>query len=150
MLPPSNPPSLLSLLMYYCLRRTLSPDEIASTVTVGWSSTAFCLHHSTQSLPYPSYPVSRAHTSKIGQVATHSATVACRLATYVLSVCFPAPCSTYSAGTCRQDPYLCLISCLRVTCLKKLTQSPSNLLLVVSVSTHVSTTNKSTACTTPR
>ena len=84
MLYPSEPP---------CSCHTcpiLVTAKIASTVTLIWSYYALCLHHSTRSLPLPSYTVSRAHTSKIGQVATHSATASCRLATYVLIVCVPA------------------------------------------------------------
>ena len=54
------------------------------------------------------------HKTKIGRVATHSATVACCLATYFLRVCVPPSCSTSSAGTYYQDPSLCRAACLHV------------------------------------
>ena len=85
-LPPSNHPSLPSHLLDSCRRRTLTAGEIASTITLIWFSAALCLHHITWSLPPLPYPISCTHTSKICWVYTHSATVACCLATYVLSV----------------------------------------------------------------
>ena len=72
------------------------------------------------------YPVSCSHTSKIRRVDTHSATVACRLATYVFSVCLPTPCITAFSGNYRQDPSICHIACLHVTCLKKPACATSN------------------------
>ena len=139
--PPPNPPLLLSRLTDSCRRLTLAATKIASTVTLRWSSAAFYLHHVTWSLPPSPYPVSRAHTSKIGRVATHYATVACLLSTYVLSVCVPAPCRNAYAVTCLQDPYLLRIAFLRVTCLNKITYAPSNRYIIVSVITHLSLPN---------
>ena len=101
--PPSDPPSLLSWLPYSCRRRTLVAVKIASTVTLICSSATLYIHHITRSIPPPSYPVSRAHTLKIGRVDTHSAIVAFHLSTYVLRFCVPDPCSIYSAGTFCQD-----------------------------------------------
>ena len=78
----------------------------------------------------------------------HSATFACRLATYVIIVCVPTPCSNAYTGICHQDPYLLRDAYLRVNCLKKLKYVPSDLGNIASVSAHVSATNKITACTT--
>ena len=126
MLPPFNDPALPSRLPDSCRRRTLAAAKNASTVTLSWSSAAIFLNHGTQSLPPPSYPIPRTHTSKIGRVATHSATVAYRLTTYVFSICVPTPRSTASAGTFRQDPSLRRVAYICVICLNKLTCAPSN------------------------
>ena len=127
LLPPSNYPLLLLRLPDFCRCCTLSAVKISFTVTHSCSYATFCLHHGTQSLPPPSYHVSCANSSKIVRVATHFATVSCRLSTYVLSVYVPAPHSTDSASTFRKYPSLRCVYCLRVICLKKITCDPSNL-----------------------
>ena len=77
---PSSPMSYLSSLLPclydYCRRRSLDASEITFNVALSWSSAVVCLHHGAHCLPPPSYPVSCAHTSKIGWEATHSATFA--------------------------------------------------------------------------
>ena len=125
-IPPSYPPLLPSHLPDSCRRRTLAASKIASTVTLSWSSSTFCLHHGARSLPPHSYPVSLAHTPKTGRVDTHFATFACCLSTYVLRVYVPTSCRNASVVTCLQDPSLCRVVCLRVTCIKRLTCDPSN------------------------
>ena len=98
-LPPSDPPSLLSRLMDSCRRCILAYAKIASTVTLICSSSALCLNHGTWSLSPPFYPVPCAHTSKTGGVEIHYATVACLIATNFLRVCVPTPSVTASSST---------------------------------------------------
>ena len=143
---PLQPSLAPSCLPDSCHCRTLAADKIASDVTIIWSSSTFYPYHGTQSLLPPSYHISLTQTSKIGRAATHYATVACQLSTYVMSVCIPAPCRTASTVTFRWDSSLHRVACLSVTCLKKLTCPTSSLCIIVSVSTHVSAPNKRTAC----
>ena len=74
---PPSPPWYPPRLPDYRCRHSHAAAEISFNITFSCCSVAACCYHGSQHLPYSSYLVSFAHTSKIGLRDTHYATVAC-------------------------------------------------------------------------
>ena len=77
-----------------CFRLYPAASGIVLNVALRQASTVVCLHHGYLRLTPPSYPVYCAHTSKIGRMASLSATVACIISIYVCNGCITTTCNT--------------------------------------------------------
>ena len=138
---PSSPPFLL----YSCRRRYHAATKTYFNIAFIFCSTAACFYQGSQNFPPPSYPVSFAHTSKIGSRTTHSATVACLLLTYSLRYFVPVSCSTLSVPYFFQVLYPSLCAFFPVTCCRNPTCTTSSFFVIAAVSTQVSDPNSSIA-----
>ena len=132
-----------------CCFCSFAATKIAFNVALSWASDTDYLHHGSRHLLPPAYLVtSCAQTSNMGRVTTHSATVTWLLSMYFLNSCFSTAYSMMSAPYLRQYLSCCRIFLFPVTCCKNPVCTPSILVFVKYLRTHLSAPKIRIVCTT--